>query len=46
MKEILRIRENLDLGSVRKPLPNLIAGDMEQVKKCAAMIDDAIKTYC
>ncbi len=46
MKEIIRIREGLDLGGVRKPLPNLIPEDMEQVKKCAAMIDEAIKTYC
>ena len=46
MKEILRIREGLDIGGVRKPLTNLIPEDMEQVKKCAAMIDEAIKTYC
>ena len=46
MKEILRIREGLDIGGVRKPLPELIPEDMEQVKKCAAMIDDAIKAYC
>ena len=46
MKEVLRIREGLDIGGVRKPLPNLIPEDMEQVKKCAAMIDEAIKTYC
>lgn len=46
MKEILRIREGLDIGSVRKPLPELIPEDMAQVKKCAAMIDEAIKTYC
>ncbi|MDD6058112.1 MAG: dihydrodipicolinate synthase family protein [Clostridiales bacterium] len=42
MKEVLRIRENLKLGGVRKPLSNLIASDMEQVKKCAAMIDAAM----
>ena len=46
MKEVLRIREGLDIGGVRKPLPNLIPEDMEQVKKCAAMIDEAIKMYC
>ena len=46
MKEILRIREGLDIGSVRKPLPELIPEDMAQVKKCAVMIDEAIKTYC
>ena len=42
MKEILKLREGLDLGSVRKPMPGLIPEDMEQVKKCAAMIDAAI----
>jgi N-acetylneuraminate lyase len=41
-KEILRIREGLDIGSVRKPLPELIPEDMEQVKRCAGMIDAAI----
>lgn len=33
IKEILRIREGLDIGSVRKPLPALIPDDMEQVRK-------------
>lgn len=46
MKEILRIRENLDIGGVRKPLPNLLPEDMEQVKKCAKMIDEAIAKFC
>lgn len=43
IKEILRIREGLDIGGVRKPLSSLVPEDMEQVKKCAAMIDDAMK---
>lgn len=42
MKEILKIREGLELGGVREPLPNLIPEDMPQVQKCAAMIDAAI----
>lgn len=46
IKEILRIREGMNIGGVRKPLPELIPEDMEQVKKCAAMIDDAIEKYC
>ena len=46
MKEILRRRENLDIGTVRKPLPNLIAEDMPQVAKCIQMIDEAIEKYC
>jgi N-acetylneuraminate lyase len=43
IKEILKIREGIDLGGVRKPLPSLIPEDMEQVKKCAVMIDEAIE---
>lgn len=46
MKEIIRQREGLDIGTVRKPLPSLVPEDMEQVKKCAAMIDEAVKKYC
>lgn len=46
IKEILRIREGIDIGGVRKPLPELIPEDMEQVKKCADMIDRAIEKYC
>lgn len=46
MKEILRIRENLDIGGVRKPLANLFPEDMEQVRKCAKMIDEAIAQFC
>ena len=46
MKEILRIREGLDIGGVRKPLPNLFPEDMEQVSKCAKMIDEAIAKFC
>lgn len=46
MKEILKIREGLDIGGVRKPLPSLIPEDMGQVEKCAAMIDKAIEEFC
>lgn len=46
MKEIIKIREGIDLGSVRKPLPALVPEDMEQVKKCVAMIDDAMAKFC
>ncbi len=42
IKEILKIREGIDIGGVRKPLPSLIPDDMAQVKKCADMIDKAI----
>lgn len=46
IKEILKIREGIDIGSVRKPLPALAPEDMEQVKKCAGMIGEAIKKFC
>lgn len=46
IKEILKIREGLQLGGVRKPLPSLIPKDMEQVHKCASMIDKAIQEFC
>lgn len=46
MKEILKIREGIDIGSVRKPLPGLVLKDREQVEKCAKMIDKAIQQYC
>lgn len=45
IKEILKIREGLALGGVRKPLPPLISEDMAQVKKCAEMIDKAIEQF-
>ncbi len=46
IKEILRIRENLNIGGVRNPLPEIIPVDMKQIKKCASMIDEAIKKFC
>jgi N-acetylneuraminate lyase len=46
IKEILRKREGLDIGGVRKPLPGLFAEDMPAVEKCALMIDETIKKYC
>ncbi|MEH2942723.1 dihydrodipicolinate synthase family protein [Lachnospiraceae bacterium KK002] len=46
IKEILKIREGLDLGGVRKPLPSLIPEDAEQVRTCVALIDKAMEQYC
>ena len=46
MKEILKIREGLDLGSVRKPMPGLAQSDMPCVKECADMIAAAVEKYC
>lgn len=42
IKEILRIRDGLDIGSIRKPLPALIPEDMEQVRKCAKLVDETV----
>lgn len=46
IKEILRINENLNIGSVREPLAELIEEDMPIVKEAALMIKRAIEKYC
>lgn len=46
MKEVLKIRTGIDIGGVRKPMPEVVAEDMAQVEECARMIDDAVKKYC
>ena len=45
MKEILKINEGLELGSVRLPLAPLAPEDMDQVKKCSTMIKEAVAKY-
>ncbi len=45
IKAILKINENLELGGVRKPLPDLTDDDMAVVKEAAAMIRTAKETY-
>lgn len=45
IKEILRINENLDRGSVRAPLAELIEKDMPIVREAAAMICEAKAKY-
>ena len=45
IKEILRINENLDLGSVRLPLEALNEADKEIAKEAAAMIK-AVTKFC
>ena len=45
IKAILRENEGLDIGSVRKPLPALIAEDEKIVKEAAQMIRDAKEKY-
>lgn len=42
MKEILRRRENLDIGTVRAPLPDITPDDSDQIEKTVALIDQAI----
>ena len=46
IKEIIKIREGLELGSVRKPLAALIPEDMATVNACVDMINEAIAKYC
>jgi len=46
IKEILRINENLNIGSVREPLTELSEEDIEVVKEAALMIKRAIEKYC
>ena len=42
IKEIIKIREGLDIGSVRSPLPALIEEDMPKVRATAALIDSVL----
>lgn len=46
MKAILKLREGLELGSVRSPLPALYPEDSKIVTESAEMITAAIKKYC
>lgn len=43
LKEILRIRAGIDIGSVRKPLTPLLETDMAIVKKCAERIEAVVR---
>lgn len=45
IKEVLRINEGLDIGSVRKPLSALNSDDKEIAKAAAKMIIDAKKKF-
>lgn len=46
IKEMLRINENLDLGSVREPLEPLNEADKEIAREAAAMVKEAVAAYC
>ena len=39
MKEIIKIREGIDLGGVRSPLPGLTDADMPKVREAAVLVD-------
>ncbi len=45
IKEVMKLREGVDCGSVRSPLYPLQPEDIAQVLKCKTMIDDAIQKY-
>ena len=42
-KEILRLRENIDIGDVHKPLPQFISADIPIINACVDMINNAVK---
>ena len=42
MKEILRLREGLDIGTVRPPLPDIVPEDLPRIENAAKMIDSAV----
>jgi len=46
IKEILRINEGIDCGSVRLPLAPLVDSDLSIARECAEMIRNAIAKYC
>ena len=46
IKEILRINEGIDCGSVRLPLAELVEADMPIAQEAAKMIREAIAAYC
>lgn len=46
IKEILKKRENIDLGGVRKPFQGIFAEDAVHIENSVNMIDEAIRKYC
>lgn len=46
IKEVLRINEGLDIGSVRSPLSELVEEDMVICQRAAALISQAKETFC
>lgn len=46
IKEIIRRRYGIDLGSVRRPLTPLLPEDEVHVAKCVELIDEAVNKFC
>ena len=46
IKEMLRINENLDLGGVREPLPQLEEADLPIAQEAARMVLEAVAGFC
>lgn len=45
IKEVLRINEGLDIGSVRSPLSELVEEDRVICQRAAALINQAKETF-
>lgn len=45
-KEILRKRENIDIGGVRPPLPSCLKEDEEKINICINLINEEINKNC
>lgn len=45
MKEILRRRENIDIGGVRKPLHSYLNEDEDNINKCIDLINKTVEKY-
>ena len=46
IKEVLRLRKGLEIGSVRSPLTPLTEEDKKIAEKTAKVIDDAVAHFC
>ncbi len=46
MKEIIRLNDGPDVGSVRAPLFEVQEEDMETIRSCAGKIQNLIRQYC
>jgi len=44
IKEVIRMREGIDIGSVRSPLVGVCSDDAQNIKKCVSKIDNLIQS--